>query len=145
VHGGSMLQEIVVPVLHVNISKNSDVSTVDVDILNKSTRLTTNNQTISFYQMDAVTEKVKPITLRIGFYDAQDTLISDQLTLTFNSQSNDSNQREQRHQFVFRNQLAQLNGQEVTLKMERQLENSEQFTAYKTVNYKVSVIFQAEF
>jgi uncharacterized protein (TIGR02687 family) len=145
VHGGSMLQEIVVPVLHVNISKNSDVSTVDVDILNKSTRLTTNNQTISFYQMDAVTEKVKPITLRIGFYDAQDTLISDQLTLTFNSQSNDSNQREQRHQFVFRNQLAQLNGQEVTLKMERQLENSEQFTAYKTVNYKVSVLFQAEF
>jgi uncharacterized protein (TIGR02687 family) len=145
VHGGSMLQEIVVPVLHVNISKNSDVSTVDVDILNKSTRLTTNNQTISFYQMDAVTEKVKPITLRIGFYDAQDTLISDQLTLTFNSQSNDSNQREQRHQFVFRNQLAQLNGQEVTLKMERQLENSEQFTAYKMVNYKVSVLFQAEF
>lgn len=145
VHGGSMLQEIVVPVLHINISRNSDVSWVDVDILNKSARLTTNNQTISFYQMEAVTEKVKPITLRIGFYDANDTLISDSLTLTFNSQSNDSNQREQRHQFVFRNQLAQLNGQEVTLKMERQLENSEQFTIYKQVSYKVSVLFQAEF
>jgi uncharacterized protein (TIGR02687 family) len=145
VHGGSMLQEIVVPVLHVNITRTDNVSQVDVDILNKSTRLTTNNQTISFYQLDAVTEKVQPITLRIGFFDAQGTLISDSLTLTFNSTSADSNQREQKHMFVFKNQLSQLNGQEVTLKMERKLENSEQFTAYKQVAYKVSVMFQAEF
>jgi uncharacterized protein (TIGR02687 family) len=145
VHGGSMLQEIVVPVLHVNITRTDNVSQVDVDILNKSTRLTTNNQTISFYQLDAVTEKVQAITLRIGFFDAQGTLISDSLTLTFNSTSADSNQREQKHMFVFKNQLSQLNGQEVTLKMERKLENSEQFTAYKQVAYKVSVMFQAEF
>jgi hypothetical protein len=135
----------VVPVLHVNITRTDNVSQVDVDILNKSTRLTTNNQTISFYQLDAVTEKVQPITLRIGFFDAQSTLISDSLTLTFNSTSADSNQREQKHMFVFKNQLSQLNGQEVTLKMERKLENSEQFTAYKQVAYKVSVMFQAEF
>lgn len=145
VHGGSMLQEIVVPVLHVNIQKKSDVSQVNVDILNKRSRLTTNNQTISFYQNEAVTEKIKGITLRLGFYDAKDNLVSDSVTLTFDSQSSDSVQREQRHIFMFKNQLSKLNGQEVVLKMDKKITDSEQFTLYKEVPYKVSVMFQAEF
>jgi uncharacterized protein (TIGR02687 family) len=145
VHGGSMLQEIVVPVLHVNIQKKSDVSQVNVDILNKRTRLTTNNQTISFYQNEAVTEKIKGITLRLGFYDAKDNLVSDSVTLTFDSQSSDSVQREQRHIFMFKNQLSKLNGQEVVLRMEKKITDSEQYTLYKEVPYKVSVMFQAEF
>jgi hypothetical protein len=145
VHGGSMLQEIVVPVLHVNIQKKSDVSQVNVDILNKRSRLTTNNQTISFYQNEAATEKIKGITLRLGFYDAKDNLVSDSVTLTFDSQSSDSVQREQRHIFMFKNQLSKLNGQEVVLKMEKKITDSEQFTLYKEVPYKVSVMFQAEF
>ena len=145
VHGGSMLQEVVVPVLHVNIKKVADVSQVGVDILNKRTKLTTNNQTISFFQTDAVTEKVKEITLRIGFYDAEDNLISDSFTTTFASESNDTTQREQKHTFMFRNQLSKLNGQEVMLRIERSIPNSNQFTKYKEFSYKVSVMFQAEF
>ena len=145
VHGGSMLQEIVIPVLHVNIQKKSDVSQVNVDILNKRSRLTTNNQTISFYQNEAVTEKIKGITLRLGFYDANGNLISDAVTLTFDSQSSDSTQREQKHIFMFKNQLSKLNDHEVVLKMEKKVTGSEQFTLYKEVSYKVNVIFQEEF
>ena len=145
VHGGSMLQEIVVPVLHVNIKKAADVSQVDVDILNKRAQLTTNNQTISFFQSEAVTEKMKGLTLRVGFYDAEGNLISDSLAMVFDSESNDTTQREQRHVFVFKNQLSKLNGQEVVLKMERQVTGTEQFVAYKEVPYKVKVMFQAEF
>ena len=145
VHGGSMLQEIVVPVLHVNIKKAADVSQVDVDILNKRAQLTTNNQTISFFQSEAVTEKMKGLTLRVGFYDAEGNLISDSLTMVFDSESNDTTQREQRHVFVFKNQLSKLNGHEVILKMERQVTGTEQFVAYKEVPYKVKVMFQAEF
>jgi uncharacterized protein (TIGR02687 family) len=144
VHGGSMPQEIAVPVLHVNIKKVADVSLVDVDILNKRAKLTTNNQTISFYQTEAVNEKVKGTTLRIGFYDAQDELISDSINMVFDSENADSRQREQKHVFVFKNQLSKLNGQEVTLKMERQVPNTEQFVPYKEESYKVSVMFQAE-
>lgn len=145
VHGGSMLQEVVVPVLHVNIKKVADVSQIDVDILNRRTKLTTNNQTISFFQTEAVTEKVKEITLRIGFYDAEDNLISDSFTTTFASKSNDTIQREQKHTFMFRNQLSKLNGQEVMLRIERSIPNSNQFTKYKEFSYRVSVMFQAEF
>ena len=144
VHGGSMPQEIAVPVLHVNIKKVADVSQVDVDILNKRAKLTTNNQTISFYQTDAVSEKVRGITLRIGFYDAQGELISDSINMVFDSENTDTRQREQKHVFVFKNQLSRLNGQEVTLKMERQVPNTEQFVPYKEESYKVSVMFQVE-
>ena len=145
VHGGSMLQEVVVPVLHVNIKKVADISQVNVDILNKRAKLTTNNQTISFFQTEAVTEKIKEITLRIGFYDAEGNLISDSFTTTFSNASNDTTQREQKHTFMFRNQLSKLNGQEVILRMERSIPNSDQFAKYKEFPYKVNVMFQAEF
>ena len=144
VHGGAMLQEIVVPVLHVNIKKAADISQVDIDILNKRSQLTTNNQTISFYQSEAVTEKVKGLTLKMGFYDSENNLISDSVNMVFNSESTESTQREQRHQFMFKNTLSKLNGQEVILRMEKQVPNSDQYTIYKEVSYLVKVMFQAE-
>ena len=145
VHGGSMLQEIAVPVLHVNIKKTADISQVDVDILNKRAKLTTNSQTINFYQSEAVTDKVKELVLKIGFYNADGELISDSVTMTFNSQSEESAQREQKHVFMFTNQLSKLNGQEVMLRMEKPVPNSDAFAPYKEIPYKVSVMFQAEF
>lgn len=145
VHGGSMLQEVVVPVLHVNIKKTADISQVDIDILNKRAKLTTNTQTINFFQIEAVTEKIKEITLRIGFYDAEGNLISDSFTTTFASESNDTTQREQKYTFMFRNKLSNLNGHEVILRMERSIPNSDQFAKYKEFPYRVNVMFQAEF
>lgn len=40
VHGGSMPQEVAVPVLHVNVKKKTDIKSVDVDILGKQSRIT---------------------------------------------------------------------------------------------------------
>ena len=140
-----MLQEITVPVLHVHIGKTVDLGQVDVDILNKRSKLTTNNQTISFYQSEPVTDKMKELSLRIGFYNATGELISDVVTLTFDSQSNETTDREKKHQFIFKNQLSKLNGQEVTLRLEKPVNNSSEYTLYKEFPYKVSVMFQAEF
>lgn len=144
VHGGSMLQEIVVPVLHVNIKKIADISQVEVDVLNKRAKLTTNNQTINFYQTEAVNEKIQGITLRMGFYDVNGILVSDSITMVFDSTNPDSTQREQKHVFVFKNQLSSLNGQEVVLKMEKKIQGSEQFAPYKELAFKINVMFQAE-
>lgn len=145
VHGGSMLQEIVIPVLHVNIKKGSNISQVDVDILNRRSKITTNKQTISFYQTEAVSEKVTPITLRVGFYDDNNNLLSDSPIMTFSTTSEDTTQREQKHVFIFQNQLSSLNGNEVVLRMERQIPNTDQFVTYKEESYKVSVMFANEF
>lgn len=145
VHGGSMLQEIVIPVLHVNIKKSTNISQVDVDVLSHRARITTNKQTIGFYQTEPVTEKVTPITLRIGFYDESGNLLSDSPILTFGTQSEDSTQREQKHVFIFKNQLSQLNGKDITLKLERQVPNTDQFVPYKEEKYRVNVMFANEF
>ena len=145
VHGGSMPQEIVVPVLHVNIKKKQGVSEVSVDILNKKSKITTNTQTISFYQNEPVSEKVKEVTLRFGFYDQADNLLSDSITLTFGSTSEDSTQREQKHRFMFKRQLSELNGQEIYLRKEQQVAGSSQFKKLEDIAYKVSVLFMADF
>ena len=80
----------------------------------------------------------------MGFYDSENNLISDSVNMVFNSESTESTQREQRHQFMFKNTLSKLNGQEVILRMEKQVPNSDQYTIYKEVSYLVKVMFQAE-
>lgn len=144
IHGGSMPQEIVIPVLHVNIKKNKDVSYVDVDILGKQSNVTTASLSVKFYQVDVATEKAKGVTLRLGFYDAKGDIISDSVVMTFDSSSNDSLMREQKHTFRFKNMISKLNGQEVTLRMERQIENTDQYAPYREEAYKVKVMFEAE-
>ena len=144
IHGGSMPQEIVIPVLHVNIKKTKDVSNVDVDILGKQSNITTASLSVKFYQVDVATEKTKGVTLRMGFYNGSGDIISDSVVMTFDSASNDSQQREQKHTFRFKNMISKLNGQEVTLRMERQIENTDQYAPYKEETYKVKVMFEAE-
>ena len=132
------------PVMHINIKKSETVSTVDVDILGKQTNITTASISVKFYQVDATSEKTKGITLRLGFYDANNENISDSVVLTFDSDSNDSLQREQKHTFRFKNSISKLNGQEVILKMEKLIDNTDQFAIYREEAYKVKVMFEAE-
>ena len=140
-----MLQEIAVPVLHINIKKASGLDSVDVDILNKRACITSGSQIINFYQTSVASDKVKPLSLRMGFYTADGEAISDSVTLMFDSQSADSAMREQKHQFAFRESISHLNGQEVMLRMERQVAGTEQYVLYKQFPYKVNIIFMTEF
>lgn len=144
IHGGCMPQEVVVPVMRVNIKKTGDVRNVDVDILGKQSNITTANLSVKFYQIDVATEKVKGVTLRMAFYNADNDMISDSVIMTFDSRNNESVSREQKHTFRFKNIISQLNGQEVVLRMERQVENTSQFVPYKEEIYKVKVMFEAE-
>jgi hypothetical protein len=77
-------------------------------------------------------------------YKVNGDIISDSVVMTFDSASNDSQQREQKHTFRFKNMISKLNGQEVTLRMERQIENTDQYAPYKEETYKVKVMFEAE-
>lgn len=144
IHGGSMPQEIVVPVLHINIKKNTDVGQVNVDILGKQANITTASLSVKLYQVDIANEKTKGVTLRLGFYDSTGDIVSDSVVMTFDSTNNDSLQREQKHTFRFKNTISQLNGQEVVLRMERQIENTDQYAPYREEVYKVKVMFEVE-
>lgn len=127
------------------IKKKQGISEVSVDILNRKSRITTNNQTISFYQSEPVTDKMKGVDMRFGFYDKDGNLLSDSIVLSFNSESKESEQREQKHKFVFKRQLTELNGQEIYLRKEQQIAGSNQFKKLDDIPYKISVLFDAEF
>ena len=95
--------------------------------------------------MEPVEEKKLPQTLRIGFYDAAGTVISDVCTKTFDCRNDEASQREWKHEFVFVEQLFKYNGQNVFLKLDRQIPNSTQYASYKEYSFKVSILFETEF
>ena len=82
VHGGSMPQEIAVPVLHVNVKKKTDVKSVDVDILGKQSRITQMSQSVKFYQTEEVTDAdLQSYDEQIAAYDAEmaEQIVNDDL------------------------------------------------------------------
>lgn len=145
IHGGTMPQEIAVPVLIANRSRKTDIKKVDVDIIGSARKILTGNINISFYQMEEVSEKVKPLELRIGFYDKDNNPISDIFTQTFNIDKKESTNREVKHRFEFTQSISELNGQDVFLVMQTPVNNSSNFKTYKKETYHVDLPFMPEF
>jgi hypothetical protein len=145
IHGGTMPQEIAIPVLIANRSRKTDIKFVDIDIIGSSRKILTGNITISLYQMEEVSEKVKPRELRIGFYDKNNNLISDVFTQTFNIDKKESANREVRHRFEFTQNISELNGQDVYLIMQEPVERSSTLKTYRRETYHVDLPFMPEF
>jgi len=93
VHGGAMLQEIVVPVVTVKGLRGVEKpGKVNVSVLGSVKKIVNNMQRFEFIQTEAVSEKVKPVTLTISLRDVEQ-LISNEVTLTFDSTSDQMNDR----------------------------------------------------
>lgn len=75
VHGGAMLQEICVPIIKVRQQKDlkakaaTKISTVGVTLLNYPAKITTPRQRITLLQTEAISDRKKPATVKIGIYD----------------------------------------------------------------------------
>ena len=146
VHGGTSLQEIVIPVIKINKKKSSDVEIVQVDILRGSSNTISSGQiAISFYQKDAVSEKVQPRMLKIGLFSKSDKLISNQLTLEFNSESAMPRERYKTGQFVLAKLAEEFNGQEVYLRLEELISGTSQYQLYKEEAYFLKRSFISDF
>jgi uncharacterized protein (TIGR02687 family) len=136
VHGGASLQEIVIPVLTVTKSRQSDVSNVEIDVIEGSSRtISTNQQSIRLYQTEAVTEKRQPRTLRIGFYSADNELLSDQQTIDFNSVSENPREREHSIRLIFSKAADAFNQKHIYLKLEEPHGGTSHFREYKKLQY----------
>lgn len=145
VHGGSSLQEIVVPVLEINKARKSDIEQVDIDIISGSSNITSNTFAVSFYQKQPIADKVLPRQIRAAFYTGADKLISDLITLSFNSNETDALAREKRQTFLLNAQASKYNGQDVYLKMEEQIEGTNQYKLYKSYTFRMMIAFSSEF
>ena len=145
VHGGASLQEIVVPVLEINKARKSDIEQVDIDIISSSSNITSNAHGVNFYQKQPIANKVLPRQIRAAFYTSSGNLISDVVTMLFNSTDTDSMAREKRQTFLFNAEASKYNGQDVYLKMEEQIEGTTQFKIYKSITYRMLIAFSSEF
>jgi uncharacterized protein (TIGR02687 family) len=145
-HGGCTLQEIVVPVIQVNKSRTSDVSQVEIDLLPSSSDVISTGQlSVAFYQQQAVTDKLRPRTLRVGIYGPGGELLSDRHTICFDASSENPRERETKVKLVLSRQAGDFNDQEVTLRLDEPVAETTHFTDYKSVSYTLRRSFMSDF
>ena len=89
VHGGAMLQEIVIPLVLVRQAKGdakaaTSIKTVPVMVLAQNPKVTTNRHRFEVMQTEKVTDRVKPTTLDVAVYEGGQP-ISNVERVTFDS------------------------------------------------------------
>ncbi|WP_153558045.1 BREX-1 system phosphatase PglZ type A [Roseimaritima sediminicola] len=145
-HGGSTLQEILVPVLQVKKRRETDVSAVNVDIMPTTTSVISTGQlSVAFYQSEPVTEKVQARTLRVGIYAGDGELISDSHELVFDLSSENARERELKVRLVLSKQADEYNQQPVTLKLEEPVAGTNHFKEYKSAQFTLRRSFTSDF
>ena len=97
-HGGMSLQEIVIPVITVTQVRGKEKektrkTTVGIQILGNQHRVTTEKYRVQLLQLNAISERVEPVTVKVAIYD-DELLVSDIKTVTFDSSSNDLAERQ---------------------------------------------------
>jgi uncharacterized protein (TIGR02687 family) len=98
VHGGAMLQEICVPVLHIKVLQKEQVAKhekqrVGVVAAGLPIKLVNNIDKVRFIQTDPVGEQFLPRQLDVYIVDSQNNVVSSRETLNFNSSSQVMDQR----------------------------------------------------
>lgn len=146
VHGGASLQEVVIPVLKINKKRQSDVTTIEVDILRGASSVITSGQVaVTLYQVGAVTDKVQPRVLRAGIYTEAGDLISESHDLTFDLSSENPRDRELQVRFVLTRKADEANGQEVILRLEEKHAGTSHYKEYKSLRYLMRRSFTSDF
>ena len=146
VHGGATLQEIVIPVIQIHKKRKSDTTHVDVDIIRGSSSVISSGQlSVTFYQRDAVTDKLLPRVLRAGIYTLDGVLISDVHKLVFDLTSDNPREREMKVRFLLSQNADDANGKEVVLKLEEQVDKTSHFKEYATMSYQMRRSFSSDF
>ncbi len=146
VHGGASLQEVVIPVLKINKKRQSDVTTVEVDILRGASSVITSGQlAVTMYQAGPVTDKIQPRVLRAGIYTEAGELISDSHDLTFDLSSDNPRERELQVRFVLTRKADDANGQEVILRLEEKHAGTSHYKEYKSLRYLMRRSFTSDF
>jgi uncharacterized protein (TIGR02687 family) len=141
VHGGTSLQEVVVPVIHFNRVRDGEIEQVGVDVITSNSRITANQLTVRFYQDSPVSESVQAIELKVGFQSSDGTSISNIENLVFESTEENSNNRERMISFTFAKDANQYNNQEVFLVMESKIPGTSQHAEYMRRPYKMMITF----
>ncbi len=96
IHGGAMPQEVTVPVIQITQLKGKSAvktrtRTVGISVLGSNLKITTSRYRFKFIQTEAVSERIKPLKVRVAIYDGDDPVTNVE-TLSFESDSSDMNE-----------------------------------------------------
>lgn len=144
VHGGSTLQEVVVPVLAVNKKRKTDTRLVNVEVWPESDKITTGQVVVRLFQSEPVSDKVQPRTVRAGLYVGE-TLISNQAELTFDQSSTDKRDRYQSAHMLLSQDANDYNNRAVEFRLEERIPNTNQWRVYAKAIYTLKRSFASDF
>jgi uncharacterized protein (TIGR02687 family) len=103
VHGGSSLQEMIVPVIKVKtITGKQDTGLVNVELSSFTNKVTGIEIRLAFMQMDPVSDKVKGRKLIAFFADSEGTKISYDVPIIANSRDQDASKRVMTEKFTLK-------------------------------------------
>lgn len=144
VHGGSSLQEVVVPVLTVNKKRKSDVRPVEVQVLPESDKITTGQIAVNLFQVDPVSDKIQPRSLMAGLFVGEQ-LISNEVPLEFVQVSTDKRERYHQARLILSKEADGFNGRAVEFRLTEQIPGTTQRRVYQRVTYTLRRSFMTDF
>ena len=104
VHGGASLEECIIPLLDVKAYKGAkNQHKVDLEIISTNNKITNNNFMLTFFQKENVSQKVLPLTASIYFVDEYDEIISNEVIIIANKNTDSAEDREFKETFVLKN------------------------------------------
>lgn len=144
VHGGASLQEIVVPVVSVTKKKKSDVRPVNVEVVPESDKITTGQLAVRLYQVDPVSDKIQPRTVRAGIYVGE-TALSSIVELVFDQTSTDKRERYQTATLYLSQDADDFNNRAVEVRLEEPIPNTNRWKVFTKASYTLKRSFTADF
>lgn len=145
VHGGFSLQEVVIPVVHINKSRSDDTGRVSVEVIRMPTKLTTGQVALSLYQESPVTPKLLPRELKIGIYASDGQAISEVKAITFDSKDGEARKREMSVALVLSKAADEHNNMTVEIRLDETLPGTNQTVNYRSYPIKLQKPFATDF
>lgn len=147
VHGGTSLQEVVVPVIRLKRKRKDESRVVEAELLRMPAKITTGKLSFGLFQLEPVEPRKRlPLQLRIGLYAKADgALLCAHRTVLLDSAASEAREREQQVILELSNAAGDYNNQLLELRLEQQLDGVATPVPYKTVELKLQRPFGSDF
>lgn len=145
VHGGTTLQEIVIPVIRIHKARTDDTGKVGIEILRVPTKITTGQVSIALFQSKPAVDKILPRTLRIGVFSKDGRPLSEVKTFAFDYKDEEARKREVSVVLTLSRAAEAFNNQDVELRLEETVQGINQTVVYKTHAIRLQKPFASDF
>jgi uncharacterized protein (TIGR02687 family) len=145
VHGGFSLQEVVLPVVHINKSRTDDTGRVGVELMRVPAKITTGQVSLSLFQEKPLAAKLLPRELRVGVFTKDGIALSEIKSFKLESKSEEARNRETNVLLALSRAADEHNNTTVEIRLEETLPGTNQSVIYKFHSIKLQKPFTNDF